>query len=261
MPAAGDDQIRASGVRLGEMTWMEVEEAVRNGTTTVILPTGSIEQHGPHLPLLTDTIIADAIAERLAVSLGALAAPSVFVGCSEHHMGFPGSATVAPPVFVDTVESFAICLARAGFQLIVIFSAHGGNVPHLEAARERFDLAVKQFGASAIVVGSTERFAECFTRVLSLADLRPVSLPHADAGETSALAAIRPDLVHFDRLEAGLCDPPDLHEVLTLGLRRITANGVLGDPTGANADVGEQILDALVYDLRDHIRDELAKRA
>jgi creatinine amidohydrolase len=243
------------------MTWMEIEEAIRDGTTTVVLPTGSIEQHGPHLPLLTDTIIADAMAERLAVELGALAAPSLFLGCSEHHMGFPGTVTVAPHVFVDTVESFAVCLARAGFRLIVIFSAHGGNVPHLDAARQRLDLAVKEHGARAVVVGSTERFAACFNRVLSSAGLRPVSLPHADAGETSVLAAIRPDLVHFDRFQPGSYDLPDLHEVLTLGLRRLTANGVLGDPTGANADVGEQILDALIQDLRDHIGDELAKQA
>ena len=89
MSASGGDQVLACGVRLGAMTWMEIEEAIRDGTTTVVLPTGSMEQHGPHLPLLTDTIIADAMAERLAVELGALAAPSLFVGCSEHHMGFP----------------------------------------------------------------------------------------------------------------------------------------------------------------------------
>jgi len=236
--------------RLGEMTWTDVRDAIARGQRTAVLPTGSMEQHGPHLPLLTDTLAADAMAERLAERLDAIAAPSLFLGCSEHHMGFPGSATLAAATFIDSVEAYAVSLARAGFELIVIFSAHTGNVGPLEAARERLDRAVRSFGAAAVVVGtSTERTAALFNAAVVAAGLRPVALPHADAGETSLVAAIAPDLVRFDRLEAGECDPPDLDELLEVGLRQITPNGILGDPTGANAETGEHILRALVDDL------------
>jgi creatinine amidohydrolase len=84
-------------VRLAEITWPEVETALDEGRRTAVVTVGSIEQHGPHLPLSTDTLYGDELAARIATRLGdALAAPAIRPGCSGHHMAFPGRSRCRP---------------------------------------------------------------------------------------------------------------------------------------------------------------------
>ncbi len=83
---------RGMRLLLEEMTWPEVEEAIASGYTSVVVAAGAVEQHGPHLPLLVDAARGDRLAIEVAERLGsALVAPTIRVGCSEHHMGFPGT--------------------------------------------------------------------------------------------------------------------------------------------------------------------------
>jgi len=232
--------------RLGELAWPEVERAVEDGRRMLILPTGSMEQHGPHLPLLTDSLIAEALADRMCSRLPALVAPTVFLGCSDHHMSFPGSITTRPEDFVGGLVAMIQSLVPAGFTDVVIFSGHGGNIPHLLGARDRLSDAAREGGGRLAVIGSTEGFARCFTRQLASAGLSSVPYPHAEAGETSLVAAIRPDLVRWSALEPGYLEHPQLADLLAGDLRELTGNGILGSPEGASPQIGELLLADLV---------------
>src|SRR5688500_6258442 len=87
-------------VRLERMTWPEIGDAIAGGMRTVIIPSGAVEQHGPHLPLMTDSASASAVGLNLARRLGdALVAPTIWMGCSDHHMGFPGTITLRRETF------------------------------------------------------------------------------------------------------------------------------------------------------------------
>ena len=106
-------------VRLEELTWPDVESALQNGTRTAIVAVGSIEQHGPHLPLGMDTFDADELACRIARDLGdALAAPAIRPGCSGHHMEFPGTITVPPETLMDIIRTYCRSLDEHGFEYV-----------------------------------------------------------------------------------------------------------------------------------------------
>src|SRR4030042_2453705 len=115
-------------VLMEKMSWVEIQEAIRKGKTTVIIVSGSIEQHGPHLPTGTDTYLGYEIAERAALKLGnALVAPVIRPALSEHHLGFPGSLTLKWKTYFAVLEDYSSSLARSEFTDLVLTSSHGGN--------------------------------------------------------------------------------------------------------------------------------------
>ncbi|MCG6867553.1 MAG: creatininase family protein, partial [Gammaproteobacteria bacterium] len=114
--------------RLAEMTWPEVAQALAGGVTTVILPLGATEQHGPHLPLATDTVRAAALAEALAEQLTqTLVAPVLPIGCSDEHSGFPGLLSLEGGTLARVIVDCARRMAAWGLQRLILLSAHGGN--------------------------------------------------------------------------------------------------------------------------------------
>src|SRR5687768_5392698 len=107
-------------VRIERMTWPDIGAAIAGGKRTVIIPSGAVEQHGPHLPLLTDSASASALALKLARRLGdALVAPTIWMGRSDHHMGFPGTITLSPETFQGLYRDSCVSLAQHGFETIV----------------------------------------------------------------------------------------------------------------------------------------------
>ena len=115
-------------VRLEDLSWTDVAERLAAGWRTVIVMTASMEQHGPHLPTMTDTAIGYAVGDRVARLLGrTFLAPVIRPGCSDHHLAFPGSLSIPVPVFIDTVAACVRSLAPQGFSRFVLLSAHGGN--------------------------------------------------------------------------------------------------------------------------------------
>jgi len=214
---------------LGSLTWPEVADRA-HAEPILAVPLGATEQHGPHLPLSTDTDIAVALAERLAreVRSVVVAAPVAF-GASGEHQGFPGTLSIGQAavelLLVELVRS-----AAATFSRTVIVSAHGGNAEPVARAVRR----MRHEGRD--VLAFSPRWG---------------GDAHAGRTETSVMLALAPGRVRLGRAETGNTAP--LGELMPRlrrdGVRAVTANGVLGDPTGASAEQGEELLRGAVGEL------------
>jgi len=204
---------------------------------TVLVPVGSTEQHGPHLPLDTDTVIAVAVANRAADSLVArglevVVAPALAYGSSGEHQGFAGTSSIGTDalhaVLVELVRSMGTWAAR-----IVFVNAHGGNVVALRGAV-----------AQLVEEGHQVAWVPCAPKPPSNAgaDL------HAGRTETSLMLHLAPWHVRLTRAEAG--NTRSLEELLPLmvagGVKAVSANGVLGNPYGASGPEGASILESMV---------------
>jgi len=130
----------ASVHELEKLTARQLGQLIDSGISAAVVPFGSVEYHGGHLPLGADAILADAVGAEVARRLGAVLAPTVRVGCSGRHSHLPGTVTLDPETLARLAAEYARALARHGFTLIVLLSAHGGNQPALDAA-------VAEFGA------------------------------------------------------------------------------------------------------------------
>jgi mycofactocin precursor peptide peptidase len=214
-------------VRLGERTWTEVER------TTVLVPVGSLEQHGPHLPLDTDSRIAAAVARR-AADPSTLIAPPLAYGASGEHEGFAGTLSIGHAalraVLVELGRSAGAWASR-----LVFVNGHGGNLPTVAEAAIQLRAEGRDVAWSGCVV--------------------PGGDAHAGRTETSILLALDPSVVRLGAAEVGNTAPlRDLMPVLTSGgVKAAAPNGVLGDPRGATAAEGEALLATLVENLRDEL--------
>ena len=231
---------------LDELTWPEVEAEIAGGRDTVVLALGATEQHGLHMPLATDALIGDHLAHAVADRLDAFVAPTVRVGCSSHHLDFPGTLSIADETFHAIVADHVRCFARAGFRRAVLLPSHGGNFAPLAAALE-------QLGP---VDGLRVQALTDVTVLLQIARTgdREHGVPlnegglHAGEWETSMLLSIRPDLIRMDRAQAGFTGDPQeaLAGLFAAGVKSISDNGALGDPTRATAEHGARYWDVAV---------------
>jgi mycofactocin precursor peptide peptidase len=210
---------------LSDAVWPEIPPG-----PTILVPIGSLEQHGPHLPFDTDAVIATAVAERAAEILGpdVQVAPVLAYGSSGEHQAFPGTLSIGEDalrcVIVELVRS-----ARTWASRVVFVNAHGGNLSALVPA-------VTQLRDEGHDVG----WVPCATEGGTDA--------HAGFTETSLMLHLRPRAVRLRRAEKGNTTPiQDLLPVLVeRGVRAVSENGVLGDPTGASAAHGRLLLKEMV---------------
>ncbi|MGI9178987.1 MAG: creatininase family protein [Longimicrobiaceae bacterium] len=235
---------------LERMTWPEVRAALDAGRTSVVVACGAVEQHGPHLPLFTDAEHGTRLAEEVARRLGdALVAPTIRVGCSEHHMAFPGTVSLQPATFEAICRDYCTSLARHGFRQIFLIPSHGGNFAPLADMLERLREAV---GSEVRVEAFTDLAAviETWTRVVEEeSGLGARVGGHADIAESSIMLALHPELVRTEAAAAGYVGPltPELFErVFRDGFRSVTPNGILGDARGMSAEIGQRCIDELV---------------
>jgi creatinine amidohydrolase len=214
-------------IRLSDTAW--TDWASPGAPPVLAVPIGSCEQHGPHLPLDTDTRIAVAIAEGLARSCrGVVVAPALTITASGEHAAFPGTLSIgaAATEMVLTELIRSADWARG----LVLVNGHGGNVEPVERAVR----IAEQEGRRAI---------SWWPRVTG-------GDAHAGRTETSLMLAIAPETVRPDAAAPGNTAPVGdlIDEMRTGGVAAVSRNGVLGDPTGATAAEGRRILDALVAD-------------
>ena len=214
---------------LTDATWTEI--AHESGTPmTLVMPIGSCEQHGPHLPLDTDTRVACAVAEGLcAARPHLLIAPPLGITASGEHRGFPGTLSIGTTV----LELVLIELVRsANWSAGVVFvNGHGGNVTAVNAAVE----VLRNEGRP----------------VLAWWPHLPGGDAHAGRTETSLMLAIAPETVRLNVATPGRTEPiiELLGELRAGGVAAVSPNGILGDPTGATAAEGSDVLRSLVDDL------------
>lgn len=234
-------------IQLEHMTWPEVERALGHGFRTVVLACGAVEQHGPHLPLFTDaehgTALAVAVARRLG---GALVAPTVRVGRSEHHMDFPGTLTLSADTFRAVVRDYVVSLSRHGFRRICIVPSHGGNFRPLAEALPGLRQAAGE-GVEVLAYTDLRGFLGVWRRAVDAAGGPGERVGgHADVAEASIMLALHPDRVRRDLAGAGYTGPVDdalLERIFREGFRSVTANGVLGDARGMDATIGRRCIE------------------
>ncbi|MEZ5254797.1 MAG: mycofactocin biosynthesis peptidyl-dipeptidase MftE [Microthrixaceae bacterium] len=208
--------------QLGDATWPEIAQRL----STLVIPLGSTEQHGPHLPLDTDTRIAVACATRLVEARPDLVlGPAMAIGASGEHAGFAGTLSMGAEVF----EAAIVEIGRSAdaFDGVIWVNAHGGNSVALRSAH-------------ATLVSESRRS-------LVLRCAVPGGDSHAGRTETSMMLSIAPQVVRSDLAAPGRSEPwEELSEaILAGGVVAVSDNGVLGDPAGATAEEGKRFLDGI----------------
>ena len=216
--------------RLGHLTWTDLWGLAPR--PIIAVPIGSFEQHGPHLPLDTDTRIANALAEGLVASFepgDVLIGPTLTMSSSGEHAGFPGTLSIG----ADVVEHLIVELVRSADWSggVVLINGHGGNARPVQHAVNK-------------LLGEDRRVLAWWPHVRN-------GDAHAGESETSMMLAIAPALVRMTKAEAGRPEPlVDLiDELRANGVRAVSPNGVLGDPRKATANHGKALLTRLIIDL------------
>lgn len=219
---------------------------------TVLVPIGSTEQHGPHLPTGVDDFLASEVCTRAAVKAQrkAVVAPSVWCGLAEHHMAFGGTFTLSLTTLHALLRDICRSILRAGFKRIVIVNGHGGNVTALNALATELSVELQAR------VGVTNYFTIGDRTVRETLETQE-SLMHACEGETSMMLAAYPDLVRTEELDqavgprislpAGSADPV----YFPVSFQEISAVGVAGDARKATAAKGEKLLEGCAQALAD----------
>jgi creatinine amidohydrolase len=243
------------------MNWQELrspELRSLSRDTLLVVPTASIEQHGPHLPVGTDSYIAEAFASALDREFEGrlLILPVQRLGCSEHHMAFPGTLTLQHETFEGVILEVLDSMVRQGFRRFLILNSHGGNQAIGGVIAEK---AAQRWTDTQVVFTSWWRVAA--ERLKNLVEGEFPSVGHACEFETSLMLALHPDLVNMAlAVDDGL--PPRAkplqHDLLSgpaaalaIPMHRLTQHGVYGRPTLAKAENGRRILQETVAALRD----------
>jgi creatinine amidohydrolase len=240
---------------LKDLTWPEVKSLDFN-KLVVLFPTGSFEQHGPHLPFTTDTDIVTAIAEAIerAMTDRVLLLPTLWPGLSTHHMHFPGTMDVAQMVYIRLVAELGKSIANMGAKRVFILNGHGGNDTPLRAALRELKTAVPQ---ARFVFASYWTLAANTLREVRESELG--GMGHACEMETSIMLHLHPQRVHLDRAVRDGPPHTDPYRKADMQYARpvyfvnefheVTKSGVMGHPDMASAEKGKRFLDGIVEEV------------
>jgi creatinine amidohydrolase len=247
----------ATEYRYCRLTWEEVNDAIAV-QKVVVLPTGSTEQHGSHLPLDVDAFLVESVCLELGRRAAdrVLVLPAVSFGLNRHHIDFPGTIHIEPETFIAFCLNITKSVAYHGFEKILIVNGHGSNAPLVDLVARKTVLATHSLCAA---VNYFSLGVEAFNRVKDT----PV-LAHADEFETSLYLHLAPERVRMDKAVAGndvagkymSSDSTSPHVRLNDFWGRWTKVGVHGDPTAATAEKGKIIWEAVVSRLMEVV-DEL----
>jgi len=237
-----------------EMTPQEITDAVKEADT-VVVPVGSVEQHGPHLPVGTDTLIPMTVAKRVAERAKVLVAPPVYYGNSLSMVDMKGVFTVTPDTMASLLLDLCKSFSKQGFKKIVFINGHGGNKQVLSFIGQK---ARMDTGALIVRIDWWDIAAE---EILKICEKEVV---HADEGETSMMLACRPELVDMTK---ALKDETseEIIKTLTSGkpknmpqvyvpFQKWSRSGLMGDATKASRMKGERILEAVVENIVDFLK-------
>ncbi len=245
-----------------EQSWPQIQKLDKQ--LPVVIPLGSLEQHGHHLPLFVDTIQVSAIAAAIerAMKDRVLLLPTLWLGASDHHLDFPGTVSVGVSLYSQMIAAITTSILRAGFRRLFFLNGHGGNdTPATQALTQ---LA----GSDDTADGAHLAFASWWNVAQDALDpqrhgMASANLSHSCEYETSFMLALRPDLVHLDRAAEGTpAIANEWHHSERGGkvkifkrFHRLTASGSLGKPSAATAAKGSAMFDAVVGEILRFLQD------
>lgn len=245
---------------LSTVTWTKLQDRISSGRLTkIILPIGSLEQHGPHLPLATDALLADYVARAVNEKCSTTyLMPTIYIGCSGEHVGFPGTVSVQ----VDTMSNMLLDISKSLLENskltnLFIINGHGGNRAVIDATIRKIKDAIPEMNVCSftIVDVAKKKFEE-----IRSSDKRFVG--HADELETSMMLAIYPRLVDMSKAvnegpkipDALSFEPDDLTKVsFGWNAKDLTKSGVIGSPLFAEVSKGRILLDFVATVIADAI--------
>jgi creatinine amidohydrolase len=231
-------------------------QLAERGEAIGLVPVGSTEQHGPHLPLFTDTLFAAGLADRVAdrLPVDVVVTPVISVGLSDHHLAFPGTITLDSETFEAVLVAHFDALKRMGITRIATFSGHGGNFRALGEITARY--SQQQPELRVVAYSDLQRFLDLMLEAGRKASVdAPATDVHAGALETSFALILFPELVGpHDDVEGYVDETPGwLERLLAEGTHTLSPNGVLGAPALATEQAGRLVIDELVDELANWI--------
>ncbi len=242
------------GLWLQDMTWQEAQQIIETSGKTILLPVGSTEQHGYHLPLGTDTMVAVDLAAKASRETGVPVAPPLWFGWSPHHMVLPGTITIRPEILAELAFDILSSLCAHGFENFVLINGHRiVNITWLQIAAER---AKRELSVNPVI------FDPAYMSKTIVKKMGWGSVGHAEEIETSQMMHCRKDLVHMDLAVDHPHTPADLYSVdpsfdgdtlcyVPLSPEEMKAlvkasGGTSGEPSKASAEKGKVYFDHLV---------------
>lgn len=220
------------------------DEAER-ATTVAVLPVGSFEQHGGHLPLSTDTLVACVIARRIAADYNLFLLPPVTISCSHEHAGFAGSVSISSSTLCAVIRDVAASLDQAGVPKLVVANCHGGNYALANVVQEA-NLDRRRM----LLFPRNEDWDDA--RNAAGLDTNNHEDMHGGEAETSILLADAAEVVRPGYVNADF-EVHDRRYLLTTGMTGYTKTGIIGRPSLATAEKGRALLDALSGVFREHL--------
>ncbi|TRO50555.1 creatininase family protein [Candidatus Bathyarchaeota archaeon] len=232
------------------MTSPEIGEAIKKGYTTAVFAVGSNEQHGPVLAVCTDTVLGDVLALKVAEKLGkTLKFPTVNMGCSDHHMMFPGTVSLRKETLHMILKDYVGSLARHGFKRVVVLPSHGGNfgpISEVVDALKRENPGVR-IDAYTDLIGFVEHITDVSKKYgISAED----SGAHAGESEVSMMMYANPKGVRAENIPkakgyVGVFDEEATQKIFKDGIAALSKIGVLGDPAKASEAHGKEYVENL----------------
>lgn len=246
--------------KLEEMSWPQIKAAIDAGQRTVVAAAGSMEQHGPHLPLQTDTLLGTFLVEAIVERLPKVfQGPTIPFGVSEHHMPFAGTITLDKEAFKTVVRQYVASLASHGFETVFIVPSHGGNFAPLRELEEETGGSIG--GARFVAYSDLNAFIQPMFEVAEKDGVTAAQAgAHAGEAETSLVLAANESLVEMDYAEEGYVGdfgPEAQKAIFERGMIALTNNGILGDARPATAARGIAYRDAMADMLADWIRERM----
>lgn len=256
-------------IQLAKLKSREVKEYAAAGAV-VVVPCGSIEQHGPHLPVDVDSFLVSEVARRAAETAGrqvpVLVTPTVTFGCSEHHLDFTGTISLTQDTFILVLQEVCTSLIHHGFRRILILNGHSGNTGAVTVAANKIHLAHPE--STVVFFNYWALAGEAMARVRSS---EPGGAAHAGEFETSLYLALDPERVSLDAAVREIPAPRLTGERIDLfqwgriniafNMSELTRSGVVGDPLVATREKGESILAALISQIAAVIKEMAALKA
>jgi creatinine amidohydrolase len=236
--------------RLEALTSPEIKERIESGVSTAVFPTGSLEQHGFHCPIGTDTLIAKQIATGVANRLEALCLPPLWFGVSPHHMDFAGSLTIRPSVFAKLMEDVLESLIHHGIKNVLILNGHGGNTASIDISRTLIRSRYPEVftALSSVWVALNDVYDE-FPPEIRQENWRTM-IAHGGLFETSVVMSVEEGMVKLDQARPVSVDKyvlatdPALN--VTVSMKDLSETGSNGDPSGSSPELGQMFVEKSV---------------